>query len=113
MNQNNIVTKYGLGSLPRILDTINCFYAKFGKWPIRLLVDADMLEAIKQHHLTEVGWNALQASIEIQSRVIGMLIAEDDAGNRFEYDALHIHPKNPDSSADYWIWRCEVWPKSG
>lgn len=111
-DHSQILLSQEFGSVPRILDTINCFHRKFGKWPTRLLVDKDMAEAIQQHNLTPVGWQTLAKKLDIQYSVVGTVIAEDNAGNSFEYDADHFTPEDKSQSADYWIWSCAVWPES-
>jgi hypothetical protein len=109
---NDIVknAKYGIGSVPRILDTINCFRNKFGSWPTRLRMDKGMAEAIQEHHITRLGWDALASKVDLQFNVEGTVIAEDGKGNSFEYISKNLHPIDRESSADFWVWGCEVWP---
>ncbi len=70
-----------------------------------------MAEAIQQDNLTFAGWQALTSKLDIKYSVVGTVIAEDDAGNSFEYESNHLTPEDKSKSADYWIWGCEVWPK--
>lgn len=71
-----------------------------------------MAEAIQQHNLTPAGWQALAKNLDIKHSVHGTVIAEDDKSNSFEYEANHLTPEDKTNSADYWIWGCEIWPKS-
>lgn len=103
-----VIYQYGIGSTPRILDTINCFRRRFGVWPTRLLVDKDMAEAIQQYHLTPAGWQALVNKLDIKYSVVGTVIAEDEAGHSFEYECSHFTPEDITNAADYWIWGCAV-----
>jgi len=111
MKKEEIVREMGLSSAIRILDTLNCFRRKYDVWPTRLLVDKDMAEAIQEHHLTPAGWQALANKLDIKYSVVGTVIAEDVAGNSFEYESACFSPEDKEHSADYWIWGCEVWPE--
>lgn len=110
MKKEEIVQDYRIGPTPRILDTINCFRHKFDAWPTKLLVDKDMADAIQQHHLTPLGWLTLTSKIDVQLHIDGEVIAEDDEGHSFQYDATHHKPEDKSQSADYWVWGCAVWP---
>jgi|APLak6261703504_1056268.scaffolds.fasta_scaffold07805_2 hypothetical protein len=112
MKRDDVITDKGIGSLPRILDTINCFRRKHNTWPTRLLIDKEMTQALQQDNLTLTGWQALAKELDIKHSVHGTVIAEDDNGNSYEYEANHLTPEDMSNSADYWIWGCEVWPKS-
>lgn len=112
MKYEQIITDKGRGSLPRILDTINCFRRRFGTWPTRLLVDKDMAEALQQDNLTLAGWVALTKKLDVQYSIVGEVFAEDNAGNSFKYKANLFTPEDKNQSADYWIWGCAVWPES-
>jgi predicted GIY-YIG superfamily endonuclease len=111
IKSEQILLSQEVGSVPRILDTINCFRRKYGSWPTRLLVDEVMAKAIQQDNLTLAGWQALANKLDVKYSVVGTVIAEDDAGNTFEHDSACISPEDKQHSADYWIWGCEVWPK--
>lgn len=110
MQRDDIITAYGLGSLPRIVDTINCFRRRYGAWPTTLLVDADMLQALQEYNLTPAGMRLLAAKLTIGAAK-GTIIARDDQGQTFEYDASHMKPERPGESADYWLWGCRVYPE--
>ncbi|MDD2933277.1 MAG: GIY-YIG nuclease family protein [Methylotenera sp.] len=112
MEYEQILLSQEIGSVPRVLDSINCFRRKFGVWPTRLLLDKDMAEAIQQDNLTFAGWQALAKKLEVKYSVVGTVIAEDEAGNSFEYDSSCFFPEDKEHRADNWIWGCEVWPKS-
>lgn len=112
LEYSQIVRDGGIGSAPRILDTINCFRRKYGVWPTKLLVGKGMAEAIQQDNLTLAGWLAFTKKLDIKYSVAGTVIAEDDAGHSFEYEANHLTPEDKNNSADYWIWGCAVWPES-
>lgn len=111
MRREDIVKAAGIGSMPRVLDTLNCFRRRYGHWPTRLLIDAEMAVALQQDCITPIGWQALAAQVEIRNAK-GTVIAEDAAGQSYEYKSECIMPESRDSSADYWIWGCEVWPSS-
>ena len=111
MRREDVLKEYGMGSLPRILDTLNCFRRRYGHWPTRLIIDEDMMDALQQDCITPSGWKALTARVELRS-IKGTVIAEDASGQSYEYASEFIRPENKDSSADYWIWGCEVWPST-
>lgn len=112
MKRDDVITDQGIGSLPRILDTINCFRRKYKTWPTKLLLDNEMSKSLQQDNLTLCGWQALAKKLDIKHSVRGTVIARDDIGNSFEYEANHLTPEDKTNSADYWIWGCEVWPTS-
>jgi hypothetical protein len=107
-----VIYQYGTGSLPRLLDAINMFRKKYGHWPTKVNVQNGMLDAIKNEILSPLGWKMLEESITLVGINEGKVIASDDSQNEYEYDAKHITPASNEESADYWIWGCEVWPKS-
>ncbi len=107
-----VIYKYGIGSLPRLLDTINVFRKKYGHWPTKAYVNSDMLDAIKNEILSPLGWEMLEEKITLTAINQGTIIAADDSRNEYEYDAKHFTPVSHEESADYWIWGCEVWPNS-
>lgn len=109
MQKDEIITANGLGSLPRILDTINCFRRRYGDWPSTLLVDGDMLQALGEDNLTPAGMRVLASKLAI-GVAKGTVIAKDIKGQMFEYDASHMQPENSSVSADYWIWGSSVYP---
>lgn len=111
MTREDIVKAAGIGSMPRVLDTLNCFRRRYGHWPTRLLMDTEMAAALQQDCITPAGWQALAARVEIQD-ARGTVIATDTTGHSYEYASECIRPESRDSSADYWIWGCEVWPSS-
>lgn len=109
MQKDEIITANGLGSLPRILDTINCFRRRYGDWPTTLLIDPDMLQALGDDNLTPAGMRVLALKLVI-GFAKGTVIAKDDKGQVFEYDASHMQPEDSSVSADYWLWGCSVYP---
>lgn len=111
MQKNDIIKGYGVGSLPRILITINGFRRRYGSWPTILQVDAVMADALQRETLTPRGWQAIVAKLQIQDAK-GTVIAEDENGQVYEYGSESNNPASQDSSADYWLWGCEVWPSS-
>jgi len=111
MRREDVLKGNGVGSLPRILDTLNCFRRRYEHWPTRLLIDAEMKDALQQDCITPSGWKALAAKLELRN-VKGTVIAEDASGQSYEYVSEFIIPVSQDTSADYWIWGCEVWPRS-
>jgi hypothetical protein len=111
MNVEDIIKVSGVGSLPRILDAINCFRRRYGHWPTRLRVDAAMIDGLQQDNLTPAGWKAFVDKVEIHSAK-GTVIAEDHSGQSYEYQSEFMKPESKETSADYWIWGCEVWPSN-
>jgi hypothetical protein len=111
MNKQDILKGNGVGSLPRILDAINCFRRRYGHWPTRLRVDAAMIDGLQQDNLTPAGWKAFVDKVEIHSAK-GTVIAEDHSGQSYEYQSEFMKPESKETSADYWIWGCEVWPSN-
>jgi len=111
MSQKNRIVKnetYGIGSVPRILDTINSFKRKYGSWPTRVLMDKGMADAIREYHLTQEAWDSLAKKVDISYTVEGNVIAENERGDSYEYDSSFIPPESRDSSADFWIWGIEI-----
>lgn len=111
MHIEDIVKGRGVGSLPRVLDAINCFRRRYGHWPTILRIDAAMIGALQQDNLTPAGWKALTDKMEIHSAK-GTVIAEDGNGQSYEYRSEFMNPESKETSADYWIWDCEVWPST-
>ncbi len=101
----DIFQSYMIDSTPRILDTLESFRDRYGHWPNKLLLDKEMASALREHFFTELGWRMLTEKLEIELSEAGTLIAENEQGNRFEYDATF---KPTDSPADIWIWGCRV-----
>ena len=111
MRREDVLKEVGVGSLPRILDTLNCFRRRYGHWPTRLLIDEEMMDALQQDCITLSGWKALAAKVELRN-VKGTVIAENASSQSYEYASEFIKPASKDTSADYWIWGCEVWPST-
>ncbi|HEY9210797.1 MAG TPA: hypothetical protein VIO56_05245 [Methylotenera sp.] len=111
MKKQDILKGSGAGSLPRILDAINCFRRRYGHWPTFLRIDAAMIDGLQQDNITPAGWKALTDKVQIH-RAEGKVIAEDGSGQSYEYESEFMKPESKATSADYWIWGCEVWPSN-
>jgi hypothetical protein len=69
--------------------------------------DPHMIDGLQQDNLTPAGWKALADKVEIHSAK-GTVIAEDHSGQSYEYQSEFMKPESKETSADYWIWGCEL-----
>ena len=108
LSKSDIVSyQWGLTSVHRILATLAGFRRHYGYWPIRLLLDRDMLEVIPKEVLTPLGWKILNQRLEIVPIEAGDMYAEGSEGERFEYNAEHFH-LHEGPSVCFWIWGVEL-----
>jgi 8-oxo-dGTP pyrophosphatase MutT (NUDIX family) len=103
----DILRSSTLSSGHRIRQAVDGYRSRYGKWPIRVLMDGEMADAIKQHTLTDMGWAMLVSKLEIVRISEGRVIVEGESGERFEYG--EIYDQVPaGKSADVWIWGCNL-----
>lgn len=97
---------YGLSSVHRILATIAGFRRQYGHWPMRMLMDRGMFEAIPEAVLTPLGWEILNQKLEIGAIDEGTVFAEGPDNERFEYGEHYHLQEGP--SVCFWIWGVEL-----
>jgi hypothetical protein len=101
--KEQIVKEYQ-GYLTRMLKTVGGFKAKHGHWPKRLRLPADALKLLRNSALTTLGFQLLNAKLQLLAENIDTLIAEDDNGLRLEYGEENLSEGDLFGTADEWVW---------
>jgi len=96
------------GYLARTLETLNGFKDKYGHWPTKLRLPATALEALRDKHLTPPGFQTLQSKLELIPAENEGLVAEDEAGLRFDYTKEGWLGRKPPPGSDEWLWRAKL-----
>ena len=103
-SRHEILLTSTLTSATRIVAAINGYRNKHEKWPCRVLMNADMSDAIQTQVMTPLGWTMLERKVELVKIDEGTVIAEGNDGTRFEYDSVHFSQPQDIQRADVWIW---------
>jgi hypothetical protein len=104
---DEVVRQLG-GQLARMLETLNGFKDKYGHWPTTLRLTPIAVEALRDIHLTPLGFQACRAKLQLLIGEQEKLRAEDDAGLAFDYVKEGWTGKSPPSGADEWLWRIKL-----
>jgi len=96
------------GYLSRTLETLHGFKDKYGHWPTQLRLPTTALEALRDKHLTPPGFQTLQAKLELIPCENEGLVAEDEAGLRFDYTKEGWLGRRPPPGSDEWLWRAKL-----
>jgi hypothetical protein len=92
------------GHLSRVLETLNGFKDKYGHWPTKLRLPASAYEALRDKHLTRPGFQVLQSKLELVAGENEKLVAEDEAGLKFDYSKEGWLGKKTPTGSDEWLW---------
>jgi hypothetical protein len=92
------------GHLARLLETLNGFKEKYGHWPTRMHLPTAALEALRANHLTPLGFQLLEAKLELVIGTNSKLVAEDDAGLAFDYSKEGWSGKRSPDGAEAWLF---------
>jgi hypothetical protein len=96
------------GNLSRVLETLNGFRDKYGHWPTRLRLSTSALQSLRDSHLTPPGFQTLQSKLELVAADHERLVAEDDAGLKFDYSKEGWLGRKPPRGSDEWLWRAKL-----
>ena len=96
------------GHLSRVLETLNGFKDKYGHWPTKLRLPTPAYEALRDKHLTRAGFQALQSKLELLAGEHEHLVAEDEAGLKFDYTKEGWLAGRAPSGSDEWLWRAKL-----
>jgi len=106
-NPEQVAKAFG-GQLSRVLETLNGFKDKYGHWPTKLRLPTPAYEALRDKHLTRAGFEALQSKLELVAGENEHLVAEDEAGLKFDYTNEGWLGAKPPSGSDEWLWRAKL-----
>jgi hypothetical protein len=98
------VTRQLGGHLSRVLETLNGFKEKYGHWPTTLRLSPVAIEALRDKHLTPLGFQILRTKLELVVGEQERLKAEDDAGLAFDYVKEGWSGNSPPRRAEEWLW---------
>ena len=104
---SDVLRSSTLTSGHRIRQAVDGYRSRYGIWPIRLVMNNEMADAIKQHILTDTGWAMLVSKLEVVRIPESRVIVEGESGDRFEYGEAY-EPPSDGSAADIWIWGCRL-----
>lgn len=106
ISRAELLKGHSLGSVERIMVTIEGFRASYGHWPTVVQIPAMIVDDIKKHVLTPQGWTLLLNRIELNLSEHDSIVASDASGRIFEYQQYSYakHSAKLDTHADNWIW---------
>lgn len=108
MKRDQIVKGEG-GILIRTLEAIKTFKVKFNHWPTILKMSKESINPLKEHHLTQSGFDILSSKIKIIEIADEKIIAEDDQGNQIDYGTEGWENTDSKEHPDLWIWGIELY----
>lgn len=110
LNVEDIVQGFG-GYLVRMLNCIEEFHAKHGHWPVRLRLPPGANSALRDRHLTALGYSMLTEKLHlvVSPDDEGPLLSEDSEGRTLNYSAGENWSGAELPKADLWLWRVSVY----
>ena len=87
----------------RVVAALEGFFVAHGHWPLRVRLPLVSLENLHFHLFTPASWHRLNQHIQfIQDESAG-IIAEDDAGNIYNYGTQGFPKSRPATRAEEWL----------
>jgi hypothetical protein len=93
----------GNKSLARLLAAIEGFYTTHGQWPVRVRLFPGLISSIKHDILSEEQYRTLSTKIELVPDADAPVIAEDNAGNSYNYGKEGFVKTKPKVRAKEWL----------
>ena len=89
----------------RLCGAVDGFRVRYGRWPTRILVSPNALDYFRDHLFTADDFARITAKVLLVPRE-GAIIAQDDLGGTYNYEADGFPRKSPTPSADEWFGVC-------
>jgi hypothetical protein len=102
--REDLLKYFTISSGYRIVATVNAYRQRYGKWPVKISMDAGMFEALPRDIFTPLGWEMMASKLTLASIDKGTVIAEGDDGTSFDYENIEEHQPPKGERADEWIW---------
>lgn len=75
----------------RLVATLEFFHGKHGSWPTRIRLRPDMLSKWLRPYFRPETWERIEGKLEFVEDPDSVFVAENDAGQRFDYRAENLH----------------------
>ena len=86
----------------RFCGAVDGYRARYGKWPPRVAMEQVYCDDLRRM-FAEAEFAAIEARIELRARDGAHMIAEDDAGNVYDYGREGFSDVEPDERARDWF----------
>ncbi len=87
----------------RACGAIDGFRARYGRWPTHLRMESGYYDDLVHHILTPEGFKRVDAVVKFVIDAAAVMIAEDDAGNRYDYAAEGFSREDPGVRTFNWF----------
>lgn len=109
MKKEAVVKSPG-GILVRLLQGLKVFKIKIESWPTTLIIGKPTLETLRDHHLTELGFNFLKIKLKIViSEDENEIMFENSLGEKAGYTSDAWEFTEPIVSADEWLFGVKIY----
>lgn len=105
------IVKYHGGYLVRLLNCLEEFCGKHGRWPAKLHLSIGANRVLKDDHLTPLGYSLLSQKLHlvVSHEEDGPLVAEGSEGENLDYGSEGWSGTPDLPKAGEWLWGVSVY----